>query len=53
MSSINEKFGHVSNEEWLSLLQRSVRGEPFIEGVEFPRFPHSSIQLGFNGASDE
>ncbi|WP_424362027.1 class I SAM-dependent methyltransferase [Methylocystis parvus] len=49
--SIVEKFGHVSNEEWLELLQRSAH-EPFIDGVEFPRFPHSSIQLKFNGASD-
>jgi SAM-dependent methyltransferase len=50
--SIVDKFGHVSNDEWGQLLQRSVK-EPFIDGVEFPRFPHSSVQLGFNGASDE
>jgi len=50
--SIAEKFGHVSNDEWLLLLKRSVK-EPFIEGVEFPRFPSSSVQLGFNGAADE
>lgn len=49
--SIVEKFGHVPNEKWLELLQRSVC-EPFIEGVEFPRFPHSSIQLKFNGSAD-
>jgi len=50
--SINAKFSSVSNEEWLNLLQRSVR-EPYIEGVEFPRFPCSAIQLGYNGAADE
>jgi ubiquinone/menaquinone biosynthesis C-methylase UbiE len=51
MSSL-VSFSGVSNQEWLSLLQRSVC-EPFINGVEFPRFPHSSVQLGYNGAADE
>lgn len=50
--SITDKFSGVSKDAWLSLLQRSVR-EPYIEGVEFPRFPHSSIQMGYNGAVDE
>jgi ubiquinone/menaquinone biosynthesis C-methylase UbiE len=51
-STIHNKFAIASVEQWLELLQRSVR-EPFIEGVEFPRFPHSSIQNGYNGAADE
>lgn len=50
--NIYQKFSDYSNDKWLSLLQRSVR-EPFIEGIEFPRFPHSSIQIGYNGAADE
>jgi len=36
------KFASATTEEWLALLQRSVR-EPFIDGVEFPRFPHSRV----------
>lgn len=50
--TIHAKFSGASNAEWLELLQRSVR-EPYIDGVEFPRFPHSSVQLGYNGAADE
>jgi ubiquinone/menaquinone biosynthesis C-methylase UbiE len=50
--SIVDQFSNVSNDEWLLLLQRSVR-EPFIDGVEFPRFPRASIQTGYNGAADE
>ena len=46
------KFASATTEEWLALLQRSVR-EPFIDGVEFPRFPHSRVQIEFNGAADE
>jgi ubiquinone/menaquinone biosynthesis C-methylase UbiE len=46
------KFAPVTSDEWLALLQRSVR-EPFIDGVEFPRFPHSSVQMQYNGAADE
>ncbi len=52
MSKIIEKFGKLSNSEWLEVLKRSVR-EPFIDGVEFPRFPHSSVQIGTNGSADE
>jgi SAM-dependent methyltransferase len=51
VNDISTKFGSASEERWLSLLQRSVV-EPYIEGVEFPRFPHSGIQNGFNGAVD-
>ncbi len=52
MSEMTETFANVSNAEWLELLKRSVR-EPYIDGVAFPRFPHASIQLDFNGSSDE
>jgi SAM-dependent methyltransferase len=52
MTTITEQFGNVSNDEWLVLLQRSVR-EPYIDGVAFPRFPHAATQIGFNGAADE
>ncbi len=51
-AQISDRFGHVSNAEWLALMQRSIT-EPVINGVEFARFPHSSIQLGFNGAANE
>ncbi len=46
------KFASATSEEWLNLLQRSVR-EPVIDGVQFPRFPHPSVQIEFNGAADE
>ncbi len=49
---IVDRFAGISNEQWLDVMQRSVV-EPVIEGVEFARFPHSSIQLGFNGAANE
>ncbi len=51
-TSIQAAFATASEDQWLSALQRSVR-EPIIAGAEFPRFPHSSVQAGFNGASDE
>lgn len=50
--SIIDKFGHVSNDEWLQILTRSVE-EPLIEGEEFPRFPHALLQRNYNGAVDE
>jgi hypothetical protein len=49
--SITEKFGHVSNDEWLKILARSVE-EPAIEGEDFPRFPHDFRQRDYNGAVD-
>ncbi|MGL4489556.1 MAG: methyltransferase domain-containing protein [Rhizobiaceae bacterium] len=49
---IPDRFSNLSNYEWLSVMQRSIT-EPVINGVEFARFPHSSIQLGFNGAANE
>jgi 2-polyprenyl-3-methyl-5-hydroxy-6-metoxy-1,4-benzoquinol methylase len=49
---ISDRFSGISNQEWLEVMQRSVT-EPVIDGVEFARFPHSSIQLGFNGAANE
>jgi 2-polyprenyl-3-methyl-5-hydroxy-6-metoxy-1,4-benzoquinol methylase len=49
---ISDRFSNQSNDEWLATVQRSIT-EPVINGVEFARFPHSSIQLGFNGAANE
>jgi 2-polyprenyl-3-methyl-5-hydroxy-6-metoxy-1,4-benzoquinol methylase len=49
---ISDRFAEVSNSEWLSIMQKSIV-EPVQKGVEFPRFPHSSIQLGYNGAANE
>ncbi|WP_424363674.1 methyltransferase domain-containing protein [Methylocystis parvus] len=49
--SITEKFGHVSNDEWLRILTRSVE-EPVIDGEDFPRFPHPSRQGDDNGDVD-
>ena len=49
--SINTAFAGKTNDEWLAILQRSVH-EPYIDGVELPRFPASFVQMGYNGAAD-
>ena len=50
--NINDQLSGLSDDEWLKVLQKSVT-KPYMSGVEFPRFPHSSVQLGYNGAADE
>jgi SAM-dependent methyltransferase len=50
-TSINTAFAGKTNDEWLAILQRSVH-EPYIDGVELPRFPASFVQMGYNGAAD-
>jgi SAM-dependent methyltransferase len=42
----------LSEEGWLEILKRSVR-EPYLAGLEFPRFPCSQHQLHVNGRADE
>lgn len=49
--SIHTAFAGKTNDEWLAILQRSVH-EPYIDGVELPRFPASFVQMGYNGAAD-
>lgn len=49
--SITEKFGHVSNDEWLKIVTRSVE-EPVVEGENFPRFPHAFRPKDDRGAGD-
>jgi ubiquinone/menaquinone biosynthesis C-methylase UbiE len=48
----NTLFSNPSDEEWLSLLIRSIR-EPVINGVEMPRYPHADTQRGSVGSADE
>lgn len=46
------KFASASGDEWLSMLKKSIR-DPFIDGVEFPRFPHSSAQIACSEVADD
>ena len=45
-------FAHLSDEEWLETLRRSVT-EEIVNGVKFPRFPDTGIQSTFVGSANE
>jgi SAM-dependent methyltransferase len=45
-------FAHLSDEEWLEMLRRSVT-EEIVEGVKFPRFPDTGIQSTIVGSANE
>lgn len=47
---IPEAARKVGDAEWLELLLRSIN-EPQIDGIEFPRFPPSQVQVKFVGSS--
>jgi len=43
---MHKSFSHVSDQDWLALLKRSIR-EPIIDGVQFPGFPDEGTQVLF------
>lgn len=45
-------FASLSDEKWLSILERSVK-EPVVDGIEFPRFPPDALQSQFVGSSND
>jgi SAM-dependent methyltransferase len=47
-----ETFGHLSDDEWLGVLKRSVH-EPVIDDVDFPRFPDPDLQSLLHGSAGE
>lgn len=47
-----EKFGALSDADWLAVLKRSVQ-EPVIDDVDFPRFPDPNLQSLIHGNSSE
>ena len=52
MPSAHSKFRGLSDEEWTSLLVKSI-DQPVIDGVVFPRFPADQVQSKFVGSANE
>jgi ubiquinone/menaquinone biosynthesis C-methylase UbiE len=50
IDAIRETFGHLSDDEWINVLVRSI-DEPVIDGVVMPGFPPSETQIALQGSS--
>lgn len=51
-ASAREAFGHLGDERWLKVLQRSIK-EPVIDGIRLPGFPPERLQSHTVGSSSE
>ena len=48
----HERFGQLTDDEWLALLVRSVT-EPVIDGIRMPGFPDDMLQRNTVGSAGE
>jgi SAM-dependent methyltransferase len=52
MNLIYKPFLHLSDDEWLAVLEKSIDVNT-IDGVSFPRFPSEEVQAQFVGSSNK